>query len=87
MYAELEIFSADLAKRERWLALNKIDLIAPELREQRCQELIEALSWKAPVFRISAISGEGCRELMEALMGRIERSHGKSPADVSYAIR
>jgi GTP-binding protein len=87
VYAELENFSADLAKRERWLALNKIDLIAPELREQRCQELIEALSWEAPVFRISAISGEGCRELMDALMGRIERLHGKSPADVSYAIR
>jgi GTP-binding protein len=87
VYAELENFSAELAKRERWLALNKIDLIAPELREQRCRELIEALSWKAPVFRISAINGEGCRELMGALMRRIEQLHGKSAADVSYAIR
>jgi GTP-binding protein len=87
VYAELENFSADLAQRERWLALNKIDLIAPEQREQRCRELIEALSWKAPVFRISAINGEGCRELTGALMTRIEQLNGKLAANVSYAIR
>ncbi len=87
VYTELQNFNAELAKRERWLAFNKIDLIAPELREQRCQEIVEALSWKAPVFRISAINGEGCRELMGALMKRIEQLHGKPPANVSYAIR
>ncbi len=87
VYAELENFNAELAKRERWLALNKIDLIPPERREQRCRELIEALSWEAPVFKISAINGEGCRELISALMTRIEQLHGKSAADVSYAIR
>jgi GTP-binding protein len=87
LYAELENFSADLAKRERWLALNKIDLMPPALREQRCRELIDALSWKAPVFRISALKGEGCRELMGALMTRIEQLNRQAGADVSYAVR
>lgn len=76
--AELKKFSPALAKRERWLVLNKMDLIPPEEREQRAQALTRALRWKRPVFAISAATGAGCRELVAQLMARLDQV--KAPA-------
>jgi len=70
--AELKKFSKDLAKRERWLVLNKIDLIPAEERAARIAEIVKGLRWKGPVFTVSAASGEGCRELAAGLMKRLE---------------
>jgi GTP-binding protein len=69
---ELEQFSPELAQRERWLVLNKLDLIPADEREARCKAFIKALKWKGRVFEISAISGDGCRPLVGELMNRIE---------------
>jgi len=68
---ELRHFDEDLANRERWLVLNKMDLLSAEDREQRAQELVQALDWQGPVYRISAISGEGCKKLVGDLMQRL----------------
>jgi len=68
---ELRQFDPTLAERERWLVLNKMDLLAGEERESRTRELIEELQWQGPVYRISAISGEGCKQLMGDLMNRL----------------
>ena len=40
---ELEQFSPTLHQRDRWLILNKMDLIPEEEQEQRCQELVDTL--------------------------------------------
>ncbi|MBM6552342.1 Obg family GTPase CgtA [Marinomonas ostreistagni] len=69
---ELHEFSPALAeKRERWLVLNKLDMVPEEEREARCQSVIDALGWEGKTYRISAISGEGtevlCLDLMTAL--------------------
>lgn len=69
---ELDRFSSDLAKRERWLVLNKIDLLSETERQQRRRELINALDWCGPVYQISALSGAGCRELCQQVMTRLE---------------
>lgn len=69
---ELEKFSPTLAKRERWLVLNKLDLLPDDEREARCQAIIEGLGWRGPVYRISAISGDGTRELCGDIMTAIE---------------
>ncbi len=69
---ELQKFSADLATRERWLVLNKVDLVPDDEREERCQAIIEGLGWTGRVFRISAINGLGTRELTFALMEHLE---------------
>ncbi len=73
---ELERFSPTLAARERWLVLNKIDLLEPEQLAERRRELLRALDWRGPVYGIAAISGEGtaalCRDLMSALEARRE---------------
>lgn len=70
---ELKKFSAELAKRERWLVLNKIDLLPPDEAEARCREIVRRLRFKGPTFRISAATGAGTRELVAALMRRLEQ--------------
>jgi GTPase len=70
--AELKKFSKELAKRERWLVLNKIDLLPPEERESLTKKIVKGLRWKGPVFSVSAATGEGCRELAAKLMERLE---------------
>jgi len=69
---ELERFSPTLAQRDRWLVLNKIDLLPPDEAEERCRALIAALAWQGPVFRIAAISQTGTDKLCAAAMEYIE---------------
>ena len=69
---ELALFSPTLAQRERWLVLNKTDLLDAQECEQRCAHVVDALGWSGPVFRISAISGEGTQPLVQAIMQHIE---------------
>ncbi|MDE2069890.1 MAG: GTPase ObgE [Gammaproteobacteria bacterium] len=72
---ELQKFSPELAQRERWLVLNKIDLLPPGERDARCRAIVDGLHWQGPVFRISGLSGEGTRELCQKIMGRLEEMH------------
>jgi len=70
--AELERFSPELAARDRWLVLNKIDLLAEDAREAVCRDLIERLGHSGPVYHVSALSGAGCAELCQAIMNYLE---------------
>ncbi|UYG03205.1 Obg family GTPase CgtA [Halomonas sp. LR3S48] len=63
---ELEQFSPTLAERPRWLVINKLDLVPEEEREARVAIIVEGLAWTGPVYRISAISGEGTDALVQA---------------------
>ena len=69
---ELKKFSGELAKRERWLVLNKIDLMPADEAKARCRDIARRLRFKGPTFQISAATGAGTRELVEALMRRLE---------------
>ena len=69
---ELEGFSPTLASRERWLVLNKLDMVPEEEREQRCDELVKALGWEGPVYRVSALNKEGLEALTWDIMGWID---------------
>ncbi len=69
---EVEKFGGDLASRERWLVLNKKDLLPAEDFAERREKLLADLEWNGPVYEISAISGEGTDELVAALMRHIE---------------
>ncbi|MEJ2346392.1 MAG: GTPase ObgE [Gammaproteobacteria bacterium] len=69
---ELAKFSPELAQRERWLVLNKVDLLPPEERSVRCRRIVDELQWQGPVFEISAIKGEGTRELCGQIMGYLD---------------
>jgi len=67
-----------LADRERWLVLNKMDLLPSGEREQQASALRKALSWRGPIYTISAISGEGCKPLIQDLMRRLETMKSES---------
>lgn len=70
--AELKKFSAELARKERWLILNKLDLLPADEAEKRCKDIIRRLRWKGPVFRISGIARQGTDALCQAIMSRLE---------------
>lgn len=76
---ELEAFDPTLAAEERWLVFNKIDTLPEDERESRCAEIAKALDWQGPVFRISAESGEGTRELSARIMTHLEELRLSSP--------
>ncbi|MDH3691322.1 MAG: GTPase ObgE [Gammaproteobacteria bacterium] len=69
---ELEAFSGELGSRERWLIFNKLDLIPAQQGVERCTHILKTLQWGGPWFKISALTGQGCRELTERIMTRLE---------------
>ena len=71
---ELEKFSKDLSLRQRWLVLNKIDLLSEQECAEKCDEIIKALDWKGPVFRISALNSEGTKALTYKIMEHMEET-------------
>jgi len=81
---ELKQFSPELAKRERWLVLNKTDLVPEEEVEARCQRVIDKLNHTGPVFKISAINGDGCESLVLQLMEFIEQYKEQMDNDEAY---
>lgn len=71
---ELAKYSEELASRERWLVINKLDLIMDEERGELCQGVVERLQWKGPRFFISAVSGVGIDGLVQAIMTHVEKN-------------
>jgi GTP-binding protein len=69
---ELREFGAGLHERERWLVLNKVDLMPEDARVAFCHDVIRRLDWQGPYFMVSALSGAGVRELCERIMARLE---------------
>ena len=79
---ELRAYDPALLQKERWLVLNKIDLIdAPKAaalgRELRrlldAQSAPEHAPEGRPVYLISAATGKGCAELVNDLMKRLSQ--------------
>ena len=68
---ELKNFDADLAGRERWLILNKADLLSADELEKKKQVLLQNLDWAGQVHVISAVSGKGCETLCYQIMQRL----------------
>ncbi|MAM71682.1 MAG: GTPase ObgE [Gammaproteobacteria bacterium] len=81
---ELEKFSATLAGKERWLVLNKTDLLPAEEAAEKCQEIIRALDWKGQVFSISATNRQGTTELCQAIMNEIEALEERRESDEDF---
>src|SRR5215471_7310172 len=64
---ELKKYDAGLDDKPRWLVLNKLDMVPVEARTVRVKDFLKRYKWKGPVFQISALSGDGCRELVYAI--------------------
>lgn len=69
---ELEKFNPELMAKERWLVLNKIDLLPPEEVEPRCNAIVRELGFVGKVFKISGLSHKGTTELTQAAMNYLD---------------
>jgi GTP-binding protein len=78
---ELRNYDEALYRKPRWLVLNKIDLIAPADRERHVGELRRRLRTKAPIFAISAVTGEGCPELVAEVARHLAERRRRQTVD------
>lgn len=81
---ELEKFSPVLAAKERWLVLNKLDLLPPDEHDAMREHLRESLDWQGRIFCISAAQREGTRELCEDLMAEVALHRQRMLDDEDY---
>ena len=84
---ELQLFSPALADRERWLVLNKLDLLPEDEANERCQSILDELQWDGQVFKISAANGAGTKELVFAIMNHLEELDERMAADEEFAAQ
>ncbi|WP_369855193.1 Obg family GTPase CgtA [Candidatus Thalassolituus haligoni] len=82
---ELEYFSPGLAKRDRWLILNKLDLLPEGERAAACQDVLDKLDWQGPVYQIAAINKEGTFPLSCDIMEYIEARRLRAQEDEEFA--
>jgi GTP-binding protein len=78
---ELERFSPTLAQRERWLVLNKSDLLDEETFAARRSAVLAALDWHGPVYSVAAINADGTGVLCGDLMRYLEECRAREAAD------
>lgn len=77
---ELKKFNPNLLEKERWLILNKIDLLPHEEVAEACKKIVKDLNWHGRVFQLSGLAHKGLDELAKATMHYLEE-HGK-PSDI-----
>ena len=82
---ELEKFSPTLAARDRWLVLNKLDMVADEERDALCERLVKSLDWQGPVYKVSAINAEGLDQMCRDIMFWIEAKNLAEAEDEALA--
>lgn len=81
---ELAGFSETLAKKERWLVLNKADMADNEILDALQQRFVDELGWDIPVYRIAAIDGTGCQKLSHDIMRSVELHGERLEQDPDY---
>ena len=70
---ELNLFSPTLAQRERWLILNKMDVLSEDDIAKVKADIVDVLNWTGPVYEISALSKVGTDKLCADLLAYLER--------------
>ena len=69
---ELKKFDAALAKKPRWLVLNKRDLMPDRDADELARSIVRRLRFRGPHFLISGATGRGTQELCAAVMTFLE---------------
>jgi GTP-binding protein len=62
---ELQKYDESLYEKPRWLVLNKLDMVPEDERKKRVKDFIKRFGWKGPVYEISALTRDGCEELVQ----------------------
>lgn len=69
---ELRKYDESLYRKPRWLVLNKLDLLDEESQSGVCDEIINGLDWRGPVYQISALNRQGVDLLCNDIMNFLE---------------
>jgi len=69
---ELRKYDESLYNKPRWLVLNKLDLLQD--KEEKVRAFLDAFGGDTRWFAISALTGEGCKELTYAIMEYLEQA-------------
>jgi GTPase len=69
--AELKKYGQGLERKSRWLVFNKIDAV--DDADERIRKALNTLRWKRPWFKVSALSGEGCDQVVKAAASSLSR--------------
>ncbi|HEX6590702.1 MAG TPA: Obg family GTPase CgtA [Moraxellaceae bacterium] len=83
--AELQKYSPTLAAQPRWLLLNKMDMVPPDMADEICNDIVKRLEWTGPVFRISGLTGENAKAVCYKLMDAIEAQRELEAEDPEVA--
>ena len=73
---ELEAYGGGLGEKPEIVALNKIDALTPEAREEKAAEL-QAACGRRPLL-VSGVSGEGVPELLRAAWAEVRKTRGET---------
>ena len=79
--AELKKYDQSLFEKQRWVVLNKLDMVPAEEREKRVKDFVKRFKWKGPVFQISALTREGCEPLIRAVYQHVAALKNVVPDD------
>ncbi|MES1935896.1 Obg family GTPase CgtA [Salinisphaera hydrothermalis] len=82
---ELERFNPELAKRPRWLLLNKVDALEPATVEALRERIVTELDWQGPIYTISAIRPDTLRVLIDEAMEALDAAAAEATAADSDA--
>lgn len=74
---ELKKYDPELHAKSRWLVLNKVDMLSDSERDRMLKKLIRGVRWTGRHFEISALTGEGCKELTYAIMQHLESARSE----------
>lgn len=82
---ELEKFSTTMAAGDRWLVLNKVDLLPEDEVDEQCKAVVDHLNWQGPVFRMSGLASQGTKQLCAAIMDYIDDQRQRELVDPDLA--
>lgn len=76
---ELRKYDEALYEKPRWLVINKVDRLNDGERDEKIAKFLKGFGWEGPFFAISALNGEGCRQLVYAIMDHLEALKKEEP--------
>ncbi|MBP7132432.1 MAG: GTPase ObgE [Aquabacterium sp.] len=84
---ELKIYDEALYNKPRWLVLNKLDMVPEAERVTRVLEFVRRYGWKGPVFQISALTRQGCEQLVQTIYKHVaSMQEHHEEADIRFDV-
>lgn len=77
---ELRKYDEALYQKPRWLVLNKVDMADTETLASLRKQFAEAFGESMPIFMISALTGEGTKQLCYAIAEHVDRARAAKQA-------